>query len=104
MRCGCTASRTCFLGALDPRKNVPNLIRASAAAVKRLEKPPALVLGARCVHETTWTAACREVSRPRVEVSSGPVYLLRRALTMPVVPGRDAGGGLPLARAMGVRD
>src|SRR5690606_14884254 len=34
-----------FLGALEPRKNVPNLIRGFARAVRDLDKPPALVLG-----------------------------------------------------------
>lgn len=33
-----------FLGTLEPRKNVPALIRAWVAAVERLDDPPALVL------------------------------------------------------------
>jgi glycosyltransferase involved in cell wall biosynthesis len=34
-----------FLGVVEPRKNVPNLIRGFARAVRGMERPPALVLG-----------------------------------------------------------
>jgi glycosyltransferase involved in cell wall biosynthesis len=38
------SSYVAFLGAKEPRKNVPNLIRAWAEAVRDREQPPALVL------------------------------------------------------------
>ncbi|GAA3843543.1 glycosyltransferase family 1 protein [Saccharothrix violaceirubra] len=39
-----TAPYVAFLGALEPRKNVPALIRGFAQAVRDLSRPPALVL------------------------------------------------------------
>lgn len=93
-----------FLGALDPRKNVPNLIRGFAAAVKWLEHPPALVLGGG-VHEDDVDAACREVEATVKVVRPG--YL--RAPDLPgflggalvvAFPSRGEGFGLPVLEAM----
>src|SRR5690606_37556688 len=60
-RCGLHGQEyVAFLGALEPRKNVPNLIRGFARAVQDLETPPALVIGGG-VHEDDVDAACKEV-------------------------------------------
>ncbi|WP_188191225.1 glycosyltransferase family 4 protein [Nonomuraea sp. SYSU D8015] len=105
LRCGLHGQPyVAFLGNLDPRKNVPNLIRGFAAAVKRLEKPPALVIGGG-VHEDDVDAACREVEATVRVVRPG--YL--RAPDLPgflggalvvAFPSRGEGFGLPVLEAM----
>ncbi|MBF8192322.1 glycosyltransferase family 4 protein [Nonomuraea sp. K274] len=105
MRCGLHGQPyVAFLGALDPRKNVPNLIRGFAAAVKKLERPPALVIGGG-VHQDDVDAACREVEATVRVVRPG--YL--RAPDLPgflggalvvAFPSRGEGFGLPVLEAM----
>lgn len=93
-----------FLGALEPRKNVPNLIRGFARAVRGLADPPALVL-AGGVHDEEVDAACHEVA-PEVRVVR-PGYLpfadlsgfLGGAITV-AFPSRGEGFGLPVLEAM----
>ncbi|MBG0828040.1 glycosyltransferase family 4 protein [Planomonospora sp. ID67723] len=93
-----------FLGALEPRKNVPNLIRGFAGAVADLADPPALVLGGG-VHDADVDAAVDEVS-PAVRVVR-PGYLpfgdlsgfLGGALVV-AYPSWGEGFGLPVLEAM----
>ncbi|MFD1931668.1 MULTISPECIES: glycosyltransferase family 4 protein [Nonomuraea] len=93
-----------FLGALEPRKNVPNLIRGFARAVEGLQDPPALVLGGG-IHEFDVDAAVSEVSE-RVKVVR-PGYLpysdlpgfLGGALVA-AFPSMGEGFGLPVLEAM----
>jgi len=50
-----------FLGVKEPRKNVPNLIRGWALAVKELENPPALVVAGGSGHDDDIDQAAAEV-------------------------------------------
>ncbi|WP_431915896.1 glycosyltransferase family 4 protein [Nonomuraea jabiensis] len=105
LRCGLHGQPyVAFLGALDPRKNVPNLIRGFAAAAKHLDAPPALVIGGG-IHEDDVDAACREVEATVRVIRPG--YL--RAPDLPgflggalvvAFPSRGEGFGLPVLEAM----
>lgn len=94
-----------FLGTLEPRKNVPGLVRGWAAAVADAEVPPPLVLaGAR-----GWDrelddviAAVRPPARV-VRVGYLPLHDLRAMLGGAAVvayPSRGEGFGLPVLEAM----
>lgn len=94
-----------FLGALEPRKNVPDLIRGYVEAVEELSEPPALVLAGSGGWDEQVDAALASVpSHLRVvrpgflRFSDLPGYL-GSALVV-AFPSRGEGFGLPVLEAM----
>ncbi|GHH68429.1 glycosyl transferase [Streptosporangium violaceochromogenes] len=93
-----------FLGPMEPRKNLPNLIRGFVRAVRDLPSPPALVL-AGGVPDAEVEAAVAEVpSKVRVIC---PGYLAFADLSgflggalVAAFPSRGEGFGLPVLEAM----
>ncbi|RAY14252.1 glycosyltransferase family 1 protein [Actinomadura craniellae] len=94
-----------FLGALEPRKNVPNLIRGWVRAVAELPEPPALVLAGSGGWDDEVDAALAmvphrlRVVRPGYLSSPSLAGYFGGALTV-VLPSRDEGFGLPVLEAM----
>lgn len=94
-----------FLGALEPRKNVPNLVRGYARAVSDLAEPPALVLAGSRGWDDEVDATVRDVPshlrvvRPGYLRFSDLAGYLGGALTV-AFPSRGEGFGLPVLESM----
>jgi glycosyltransferase involved in cell wall biosynthesis len=94
-----------FLGALEPRKNVPNLIRGWSEAVHWRDEPPALVLAGGSGWDQEVDAAIAEVP-PNLRVLR-PGYLRFQDLPgylggaeLVAYPSHGEGFGLPVLEAM----
>lgn len=94
-----------FLGALEPRKNVPNLIRGWVAAVADMDEPPALVLAGGSGWDDEVDAALATVPaelrviRPGYLSWSSLPGFFGGALAV-ALPSRGEGFGLPVLEAM----
>jgi len=104
-RLGLRGSYVAFLGQLEPRKNVPNLIRGWAKAVHWRDDPPALVLAGGSGWDEDVDAAIAEVpSHLRVlrpgylRFADLPGYL--GGATVVAYPSHGEGFGLPVLEAM----
>ncbi|GAA3408609.1 hypothetical protein GCM10018952_06330 [Streptosporangium vulgare] len=96
-----------FLGPLEPRKNVPNLIRGFVRAVGDIPDPPALVL-AGGIRDVEVDAAVEEVpSTVRVLrpgfLSFADLCGFLGGAVVAAFPSRGEGFGLPVLEAMGLR-
>ncbi|MGB9376586.1 MAG: glycosyltransferase family 1 protein [Mycobacteriales bacterium] len=94
-----------FLGALEPRKNVPNLIRGWVIAVQDRAEPPALVLAGGAGHDDEIDAVVADVP-PSLRLLR-PGYLRFRDLPgylggalLCAYPSHGEGFGLPVLEAM----
>ncbi len=104
-RIGVDGSYIAFLGTMEPRKNVPALIRAWTAVCEGLAEPPALVLAGGSGWDTTLDAAVAAVPPGLRVVRPGflPDELLGALLgaaTVVAYPPLGEGFGLPVLEAM----
>jgi glycosyltransferase involved in cell wall biosynthesis len=104
-RLGLHSGYVAFLGQLEPRKNVPNLIRGWARAVHWRDDPPALVLAGGNGWDEDVDAAIAEVPSHLRVVRPGylrfadlPGYL--GGATVVAYPSHGEGFGLPVLEAM----
>ena len=104
-RLGLRGPYVAFLGVLEPRKNVPNLIRGWAKAVHWRDDPPALVLAGGSGWDDEVDAAIAEVPSHLRVVRPGylrfadlPGYL--GGATVVAFPSHGEGFGLPVLEAM----
>jgi glycosyltransferase involved in cell wall biosynthesis len=94
-----------FVGTIEPRKNVPGLLKGYAALVRETPDAPALVLAGRAVSPVDAEATVDGVSlRGRVQtlgyVGDEERLALYRSASMLVLPSFDEGFGLPVLEAM----
>ena len=99
------ADYVAFLGAKEPRKNVPNLIRGWAKAVSDWDQPPALVIAGGSGHDDEIDKAVAEVPshlrllRPGyLRYADLPGYL--GGALVAAYPSHGEGFGLPILEAM----
>jgi glycosyltransferase involved in cell wall biosynthesis len=104
-RLGLHGSYVAFLGVLEPRKNVPNLIRGWVEAVAWRDEPPALVLAGGTGWDEDVDAAVAEVPSHLRVVRPGylrfadlPGFL--GGATVVAFPSHGEGFGLPVLEAM----
>jgi len=104
-RLGLRGPYVAFLGVLEPRKNVPNLIRGWVKAVHWRDEPPALVLAGGSGWDEDVDAAIAEVPAHLRVVRPGylrfadlPGYL--GGATVVAFPSHGEGFGLPVLEAM----
>ena len=104
-RLGLRGPYVAFLGILEPRKNVPNLIRGWVKAVHWRDEPPALVLAGGSGWDEDVDAAIAEVPAHLRVIRPGylrfadlPGYL--GGATVVAFPSHGEGFGLPVLEAM----
>lgn len=102
------ASYVVFLGALEPRKNVPNLVRGWVQAARTVFDPPLLVLAGGAGWSDEVDEALRAVPEELTVVTPGYVPFrdlpgLYGGATVVAYPSHSEGFGLPLLEAMACR-